>query len=267
MDHHEEDEEEGALVILQQRTKLRKAQKNRQALYNELEENLYDVRRPPRLRTAGGEICQGVYPPASKKWLGVAPHFGSKVPEEKYVGWTANGLSQWISADKCARLKSEMTLRDQPVRAYLKIDDSIDVTHMTGSHFRYISNPLLEEEPPQPMLEWDGSGGSGSQEGSYDPAALQNGEEEDGEEWDYEEEEEEEYEEEEESEVSAALVPLGTPRKDQPKSMVELDRIFQRHCKKLSSGIQREITDRFEKVENNWRAGQSTRGATMRFRR
>jgi len=256
------DEEEGFLVILDQKRSFRKKSRAMRDKYDELEDELFDRRRPPLLRTLGGEIVQGVYPTSSSKWLGVPPRFG-EVAEQKYVGAGANALSKWISTDKIQRLKSEASIYDQPLRAYVKIDDSINVKEMTGSHFRFFSNPLNEEIANQDKdlaLE-DGS----------NQLALRD---------DYEGEEEEEMEEyDEEEEESDAALPsnaftsaLGRREEvDQEekdaKSFAAMDAIFQRHCAKLANKLQRDCAKRNQKTEANWREGQSIRPATLRFRR
>jgi len=261
------DAEEGALVVLEQRRKFKASLKKMKGKYEELEDTMFDDRRPPLLRTAGGEVLQGVYPPTSRKWLGVAPRFGSEVPQEKYVGAQANALSKWISTDKVERLKGEASVYDQSVRSYLRIDDSIDVHKMTGSHFRFIDGfdfqdddarvdpiELANRKRQQAFLEMEDQASGSLEDGS--------------EEWDGDEEEEEEEEDQSDED---AIVPYGTPRMDQKekdaKALKNLDRIFQRHCSKLSSDVRKEIATKMEVVENNWRSGQATRPATLRFRR
>lgn len=271
--HHDDgevDEEEGALLILEQRRKYRAATKGLRQKYDDLEDTIFDSRRPPLLRTTGGEVVQGIYPSASHKWLGVQPRFGSAVPQEKYVGAFKSDLSKWISADKLARLKQETSIYDQPVRAYLKIDDSINVAEMTGSHFRYIDNPLDDDLQEQrnrqrngfDQLEDGSDRPSGSSQYDDDQDRLEDG---------YAYNEGEEEEEEEASSWSGSgsgssrLAPLN--KEKDAKSLAALDKIFERHCKSLSQGLQMEMALKLQTVNEDWRDGQATRPATLRFRR
>jgi len=310
--HHHDDhlelvipEEESAMVIFEQRRKFRQTQRGMRDKYDEVEDTLFDGRRPPCLRTAGGEVLQGIYPSESYKWLGVPPRFGSVVPQEKYVGGAANELSKWISTDKMARLKSEKSIFDQPVRAYLKIDDTIDVNRMTGSHFRYIDMPLDEDmaqlehhKTPAPAImdrhfppiadsesqseqesmteserAWQSDNAAwekrlaraeASEEGSVQRSETSKDREDV-----YVDNSlglalhESRQEMEEESEGSAAS---GTQRPDQ-RSFKELENIFDRHVKNMGRDVQREIVRRHSQVEHDWRNGQTTRPATLRFRR
>jgi len=271
--HHDEgevDEEEGALLILEQRRKYRAAIGGLRKKYDELEDTIFDSRRPPLLRTTGGEVVQGIYPSASHKWLGVQPRFGSAVPQEKYVGPLKSDLSKWISADKLARIKQETSIFDQPVRAYLKIDDDINVAEMTGSHFRYIDGPSdvdLREQKNRSRngfeLEDGSDRPSGSSQYDDDQERLED------EDSVYDEEEEEE--EEEESEYSGSgsgssrLAPLNKEKDE--KTLAALDKMFERHCKNLSQGLQMEMAAKLKSVNSDWRDGQATRPATLRFRR
>jgi len=291
----EDDNEEGALVVLEQRRKYRAAHKGLRKKISDLEDNMFDSRRPPLLRTVGGEVVQGVYPPRSHKWLGVQPRFGTVVPQQKYVGAFASDLSKWISADKVTRLKQEASIMDQPVRAYIKIDDSIDINRMTGSHMKFIDNPLDEElqekkrlaREKQQQLLWEqqfaleaADGGSDQPYESYASEQPGSGEYSDEEYYEEEgEEEESEYSEDEEEDASESASGSGSGsgsgassrrlqrREKEAKSMAVLDEIFQRHCTKLSQGIQGKVQSKLKQLEGEWSKGQATRPATLRFRR
>lgn len=280
------DEEEGALLILEARRKYRAAKKGLKKTYEELEDTVFDSRRPPLLRTAGGEVVQGTYPPRSHKWLGVQPRFGSTVPAQKYVGAFANDLSKWISTDKVVRLKQEASIFDQPVRAYVRIDDSIDVAQMTGSHIKFFDNPLDEELQAQKAkkkqlalmgnemhaLEDEHSEATSITTSNRDTSTE---DDQSDEEWDPDDEYEYETEssdQDQESEGSDQThytdEQKAMKRKERDaKTLTILDRIFDKHCKKLGAGMREEMDERLRQVEGDWRAGQATRPATLRFRR
>lgn len=281
--HHDEEEEEGAILVLEQRRKFKRTVKKMQGKYAHLEEDMIDSRRPPCLRTAGGEIVQGTFPATSVRWLGVPPRFGTEVPEEKYVGGAANELSKWISTDKTMRLKQLGSVYDQNVRSYLKLDDAVDVQKMTGSHLRFMRNPLEEEEEEQPRaimdkrepppaimnksasLEDDESGSEmfDAEDYDYDHEPAEKEERNEVEAAD----EAKESEEEEEDESSLVSGTTTTASVDQAEELAILDEKFKKYCDRLSSKLQSRMLSRSAKVEHDWRAGQAMRPPTLRFRR
>lgn len=252
--HADPDEEEGALIVLAQRRKFKQALKKSGAKYEELEDSLADSRRPPTFRTAAGQvIIAGSFPRSSQRWLGVPPRFGD-LPDEKYVGAQANPLSKWISTDKMARLAQEKNPFDMPVRNYVKIDDAIDVKKMQGSHFRFVANPLEEEQELR----------RGTKERRDSRLlALQQEEEESVSSYTTEEEESSG------SEMYSGSDD-GTPRVDEAKErkLFQIaDAKFQKHVNRLCVAARGDLDHRLAKVESDWRAGAATRPATMRLRR
>merc|ERR1719353_974745 len=155
---------------------------------------------------------------------------------------------------------------------------------MTGSHMKFIDNPLDEElqekkrlaKEKQQQLLWEQQfaledGGSGSGYESY--TSEQTGSQYSDEEYYEEEGEEEEWEYSEDEEVDGSESASGSGsgsgassrrlqmREKEAKSMAVLDEIFQRHCKKLSQGIQGEVASKLKRLEGDWIKGQATRPA------
>lgn len=291
------DKQEGVLIALEQRRKFKAARKGLKKKYEEVEDTIFESRRPPLLRTTGGEVIQGHYPAKSATWLGVQPRFGSTVPTEKYVGAFANEFSKWLSTDKLTRLKEEASVENQPVRGYLKIDDSIDIKEMTGSHFRYFDNPLDDDlmelrdrEKRERQLALLAAEAGSSRDGSLNsadrdqPDAVEDDEDvdeamEDEDQDEYEDEYDDEYEDDDGSETlteqsygssQASMMERRRAQRAEEKAqkrLADATVIFERHVNKLSNQVRREMRDKLEAVEEDWRHGQATRPATLRFRR
>jgi hypothetical protein len=236
--------------------------------FEELEDSLYTTRKPPILKTTGGEVIQSTFPKSSKRWVGVPPRFGSEVPSERYVGFGANELSRWLSVDKKVRINMEKSFYDRPVRHYLKIDDTIDVHKETGSHMRYFKNPLDDEwgveqiEAPKILgitdrFDDEREGRERTRFTRKEDREDNAEDEDDG--WEY-------YDEDDEEEEWDPYADSQSSRSGQPVHP-DLDRKFQEHVNSLGPKLRVAMSQRMGEVESNWRQGQNTRSATLRCRR
>lgn len=261
----EEDFLEGAAVVFEQRRKFKATKRKLSGKYDELEDNLFGTRRPPVLRTSGGEVVQSVFPRSSQMWVGAAPRFGSEVPSEKYVGFQADELSKWISVDKKVRLKSEQTIYDKPIRHYLKLDDTIDVHKMQGSHMRYFKNPLEDPEEAEAIERPDILG-------SMEQLRLQRrGSREGREDEDYDDEDYEyqygAYDEEEGDEIWDPNEESQSETSQERAIRPDYLRRFENHLERMGPRIRSDMVNRMSRVEKDWRRGETSRPATLRFRR
>lgn len=235
-DIYQEEELDGAVKALMEKQRFKAALASQKIRYKQLENVLADDRRPPTLRTAAGEILQGELPRATgggTRWLGTSSRFAG-FPEDKYIGSKANEISKWCCVDRLEGLKRDRDLKNLPVRQVLRIDDDLDVNKMTGSHLKFIANPLeaLEDTHGMGRLSLVQDADCPEETSEY-----------------------ESYTDEEEEEIT-------------PRTQFQLaDQKFQAHLKKLAFNTQEEVQKKMGRVENEWRSNADNRPATLRLRR
>lgn len=260
----EEDHEEKAFIALQQRQRYKKAWAKSRNNYDDLEDSMYESRKPRAFRNAADEVIHESFPRSSQRWLGVPHRFGEH-PEEKYVGLQANEMSKWISVDKIARLKQEANPYNWPVRNYVKIDDSINIRKMTGSHMAFIHNPLEDDAEADEILRAKRQKATEAARWSMEQKLLEEKPESSVSSYTTEEEVSENWSDDDDSPGSPGFKSFNADK--ERKRLQFADAKFQKHLRTLCVKSQKQLDASFTQTETNWKAGLVTRPATLKYRR